>query len=387
MLTSDPNLLLDELLATSIADFDVPFDVYERAVARYQALGNWLAGHWGDDPADGLIYPQGSIRLGTMVAPVTDGAEYDVDLVCRRDIAKASTTQKELKADVGGGVAAFVASGPDGKPRQREGKRCWTLDYPGEPFHMDVLPAVPDLEAAPNGILLTDRELVRWQQSNPVDFANWFYKQMEREFAEARSVLSKQMDVEEVPAWYVKTTLQRTVQALKRHRDIHFVDAPENRPASIIITTLAARAYPGTGSLYEVLLAVTKKMPTLVENREGVWWVANPVRPLENFADRWRAKPGSDERFFNWMMQAQSDFASIGEERGLDRVLTKVATSFGEGPARNAGAAFGIELHDARDTGRLGMAAGTGTLGAALGTTTTRPVRPHTFHGDAPEQP
>jgi hypothetical protein len=68
-------------------------------------------------------------------------------------------------------------------------------------------------------------------------------------------------------------------------------------------------------------------------------------------------------------------------------VLTKVAKSFGEGPARRAGAAFGIELRDARDAGRLGMAVGTGTLGATLGTKTTRPVPPHTFHGDAPERP
>jgi hypothetical protein len=389
MLTSDPNLLLDELLDTSIAEFDVPGDVYERAVARYEALGNWLADHWGDDPEDGLVYPQGSIRLGTMVAPITEGAEYDVDLVCRRDIAKESTTQQELKADVGGGVAAFVASKPEGDPRQSEGKRCWTLEYPGEPFHMDILPALPDLEAAPNGILLTDRELVRWQPSNPIDFADWFYKQMAREvgFAEKREVLAKQMDVEEVPAWYLKTTLQRTVQALKRHRDIYFADSPENRPASIIITTLAARAYPGTGSLYEVLLSVTEKMPTLVENRDGIWWVANPVQPLENFADRWRSKPGSDERFFTWIAQAQADFTAIGEERGVDRVLTKVAKSFGEGPARRAGAAFGIELRDARDAGRLGMAVGTGMLGATVGTKTTRPVPPHTFHGDAPERP
>jgi hypothetical protein len=47
MLTSDPTLLLDESLATSIADFDVPFDVYQRAVARYEALGNWLAAPTG----------------------------------------------------------------------------------------------------------------------------------------------------------------------------------------------------------------------------------------------------------------------------------------------------------------------------------------------------
>ncbi len=194
------------------------------------------------------------------------------------------------------------------------------------------------------------------------------------------------MDVEDVPAWYVKTTLQRSVQALKRHRDIHFADAPEDRPASIIITTLAARAYPGTGSLYDVLLAVTARMPSLVERRDGVWWVANPVQPKENFADRWRTKPGSAERFFSWLAQAQTDFAEIGKERGLDRVLGKVAKSFGEGPARRAGTKYGVELRDARDAGRLGIAAGSGTLGA-LGTTATRPVRPHTFHGDTPERP
>jgi Cyclic GMP-AMP synthase DncV-like, nucleotidyltransferase domain len=383
MLTSDPNLLLDQLVGASIADFDIPLDVYERAVARYGALGDWLAEQWDDHPAGGVVYSQGSIRLGTMVRPTADGADYDVDLVCRRDLAKESTTQKGLKADVGEGVAAFVATGPQGGPRQSEGKRCWTLDYPGEPFHMDVLPALPDEEALPNGILLTDRDLQRWQRSNPVDFATWFHAQMEREYAETRAVLAKQMDVEDVPAWYVKTTLQRTVQALKRHRDTYFADRPDARPASIIITTLAARAYPGSGSLYEVLLDVTAKMPTLVERRDGVWWVANPVQPLENFADRWRAKPGSDERFFTWIDQAQADFAAIGEERGLDRVLTKVAKSFGEGPARRAGAAFGVELADTRDRAALGVAAGTGTLGAAAG----RAVPRHTFHGDAPERP
>ncbi len=385
MLTADPNRLLDELLSSSIAEFDVPLAVQERAIARYEALGSWLAGHWGADPADGLIYPQGSIRLGTMVRPVTDGADYDVDLVCQRDIRKESTTQKELKADVGDGVAAFIASGPEGHPWRKEGKRCWTLDYPSEPFHMDVLPALPDLEALPNGILLTDREYRLWLPSNPVDYSTWFYERMAREFAEKRAhvAVAKQMEVEDVPDWYVKTTLQRAVQALKRHRDIHFEEEPETRPASIIITTLAARAYTGAGPLYEVLLEVVEKMPTQVEKRDGVWWVANPVQPKENFADRWRTKPGSADRFFSWMGQVQVDFAAVGAGRGLDRVVGNLAKSFGESPARRAGEKYGVELRDARVAGRLGMAAGTGTLAAA----TSRSIPRHTFHGDAPERP
>ncbi|SRR6266536_2399001 len=383
MLTADPNLLLDELIGASIADFDVPRNVYERAVDRYDALGNWLAEHWSAHAAGGVVYPQGSIRLGTMVRPITDGADYDIDLVCRRDLSKESTTQQALKAEVGAAISAYVAAGPDGDPRQIEGKRCWTLDYAQEPFHMDVLPALPDIDKPPNGIVLTDRDLQRWQPSNPVDFATWFYAQMERELAETRAALAKQMDVEDVPTWYVKTTLQRTVQALKRHRDMYFADRHDEGPASIIITTLAGRAYPGLGSLYEVLLEVTEKMPSLVERRDGVWWVPNPVQPLENFADRWRREPGSDKHFFEWISQAQQDFAAIGAERGMDRVLNKVAKSLGEGPARRAGASFGIELADTRDRGGLGIAAKTGTLGAVV----TRPIPKHTFHGDAPERP
>ena len=385
MLTADPGLLLDELIGTSIAEFDVPREVYERAVDRYDDLGAWLANHWSGHAADGAVYPQGSIRLGTMVRPIAEGAEYDVDLVCRRDLNKGSTTQELLKADVGTAIAAYVATGPDGNPSRSEGKRCWTLDYPHEPFHMDVLPALPDVEASPSGILVTDRDLHQWQPSNPIDFTTWFFAQMEHELAETREVLAKQMDVEDVPTWYVKTTLQRTVQALKRHRDLYFAKRPKERPASIIITTLAARAYPGSGPLYEVMLDVTEKMPALVEKRDGVWWIPNPVQPLENFADRWRTEPGSADRFFTWIRQAYADFAAVGEERGLDRVISKLATSLGDGPARRAGAKFGVELASTRDRGALAMTSGTGTLAAS--TKTQRPVPRHTFHGDASERP
>ena len=44
-------------------------------------------------------------------------------------------------------------------------------------------------------------------------------------------------------------------------------------------------------------------MPRLIEHENGVWVVRNPVQPKENFADRWRSKPGSDERFFRWLYQ------------------------------------------------------------------------------------
>jgi hypothetical protein len=377
MLTADRNKQLDQLLGTSIADFDIPDAIYQRAVDRYEDVGAWLSDYWVASPTDGMVYPQGSVRLGTMVQPVNSHDEYDVDLVCRRDIAKESTTQAALKLDVGTGLNSYVGSGPDGTPSRSEGKRCWTLHYPREPFHIDILPALPDVEGRDNAILLTDKDLREWQHSNPIDYASWFHGRMRQEFIQA---MAKQMDVADVPDWKVKTTLQRTVQALKRHRDMLFFERSQDRPASIIITTLAAKAYSTGGTLYEVLLDVTTRMPGLVERRNGVYWVANPVQPEENFADRWRTHPGRDRSFFEWMEQAQADFGGYGADLGVDRMLEKIAKSFGEGPANRAGEALGSGLSRAREAGLLGMGAGTGLLGTA----TRRPVPQHTFHGDPP---
>jgi hypothetical protein len=205
---------------------------------------------------------------------------------------------------------------------------------------------------------------------------------MATEYMQVREAVAvaKRMDLEDVPDWEVKTTLQRTVQALKRHRDVHFADRPEDKPASIVITTLAAMAYRGQASLFEVLVDVVDRMPELIEDRAGVLWIANPVQPEENFADRWRAHPGRAQRFFDWMDRAQQDFTGLGDERGLDRTVTKLAESFGSGPANRAGERSAESVRNAREDGLLGISAGTGMLGAAR----TRAVPRHTFHGDAP---
>lgn len=384
--TPNRNEQLDDLLGVSIAEFDIPDSVYRLAVARYEALGAGLAEYWGKSPRDGMVYPQGSFRLGTVVQPIKSGDDYDIDLVCRRDIARASISQAALKADCGTGIAEYVRGNPEGLPSRSEGKRCWTLNYQGESFHMDVLPAIPNVDGSPNAIWLTDRDLRLWQPSNPIDYADWFRSRMRQDFLREREVVAKRMNIDDVPSWQVKTALQRTVQALKRHRDLHFTKSPEDRPASIIITTLAAQAYAGGGMLHEVLADVTAKMPRLVEVRNGTHWVANPVQPDENFADRWRRHSGRDQRFFEWMEQVHQDVTDYGSDlgSGLDRVIEKIASTFGERSARRAGEFIGTRTSAARDAGLLGMAAGTGLLGTA----TSRPSRPvpqHTFHGSLNE--
>jgi hypothetical protein len=85
--------------------------------------------------------PAGSFRLGTVIRPVHNRDEYDLDLVCRRDLAKESITQAALKEDVGAGLAGYeeAAAARVSVPTLEEGDRCWTLVYPSDRFHMDIL--------------------------------------------------------------------------------------------------------------------------------------------------------------------------------------------------------------------------------------------------------
>ena len=171
---------LEEALRNLATALDIPPELYEAAVLHYTDVAGWLS---AEDSRlvqyDPEIYPQGSFRLGTMVRPIFRPDEFDIDLVCRLIIPKEQTTQAALKKGVGSRLRE------DAKLAEilEEQRRCWRLQYPGQ-FHLDVLPAIPNAEGALESILLTDKELTRWQHSNPIEYANWFFAKMGDEFLE-----------------------------------------------------------------------------------------------------------------------------------------------------------------------------------------------------------
>jgi hypothetical protein len=81
-----------------------------------------------------------------------------------------------------------------------------------------------------------------WLPSDPIRYADWFRDRMKTELLRKQAALAekRQSSIELVPESDVKTTLQRAVQALKRHRDLFFKEDPKAGPPSILITTLAA---------------------------------------------------------------------------------------------------------------------------------------------------
>lgn len=158
---------------------------YERAVGHYQAVGKWLEAP--DSPLAiyrPVIYAQGSLRYGTVIKPLTNAEEYDLDLVCRLLIDKRLTDQQRVKKMVGDRLKAHDTYK---RMLDEEGRRCWRLNYNEvERFHMDVLPAIPDnftwlLQAgvpyhlAEHALCITDQKTwgtgVEWPRSNPEGYA------------------------------------------------------------------------------------------------------------------------------------------------------------------------------------------------------------------------
>ena len=325
---------LSEFLVATADELDIPEQLYEEATVKYEQVGTWLS----EDKAEignysPQIYPQGSFRLGTAVRPINPECDYDIDLVCFLDIPKALTTQRDLKALVGQRLRQNAEFAKILSPS----RRCWNLSFPRQ-FHMDVLPAIPNAEQPPDGILLTDTELRQWQKSNPKEYAEWFYHVMARQLEKRRAELAKALGVsiEDVPYWRVKTPLQRAIQLLKRHRDVLFQHNVDDRPTSIIITTLAARAYRGQDDVYDALLDIAANMPTFIENRAGSWWVENPVERDENFADKWNESPHRRIAFLEWLVQIQADVRTAAHGRTLQEASTMLKSHFGAAAVENA---------------------------------------------------
>ena len=335
--TMHKNSVLEEM----IDQLDLPEYVVEKTVQRYKSLGEWFSREnstFKDVDID--IFPQGSFALGTTIKPINDQEEYDLDMGCKINIPdfKSLYTQEQLKEMVGAELESYrVAKGI--KQELDEKHRCWRLEYMDEiKFHLDIVPCIPlnsdkqvdykkRLEDAFNyeeflnhsmvdvAINITDDRLENytivsqdWNISNPEGYLKWFESRM----TTGNFGLYSSSSLTPVPIYNRKTILQRCIQLLKRHRDNMFGEN-DSKPISIIITTLAARAYNGELNLEEAMVNLLENMPKYINTIFPR--VPNPVNPNEDFTDRWDTPEGKklnlEGNFRNWLLQAKVDFYNL----------------------------------------------------------------------------
>ena len=349
------------LLETIAEALDIPPSYYEQAVEHYKSIGNWLERDKSIVSSySPEIYPQGSFLLGTVIKPISDAEEYDIDLVSELRLQKNTISQAYLKNLVGDEIKSYIRENDINSPAE-EGRRCWTLHYADDvQFHMDILPAIPDSEPFKQllesrgyplsnwsdfAIAITDRTHpnytrihLNWPCSNPKGYAEWFKSCMEIQFNAIRKSIAEsiQLRVEDVPEYKIKTPLQRTIQILKRHRDIWFEENQSTydqdaKPISIIITTLAAHAYNNEVDLQQALLKIVMEMPRHIKSHSnGAAFIPNPVNPLENFADKWQEYPIRKVCFMDWLKQAQLDLTTALKLSNVQSVGESLEPSLGK---------------------------------------------------------
>lgn len=349
-----PSKTAEDYLAALADELAISETRYEQASKSYASLGDWL-----HRPTSTVlkyhpqIYVQGSFRLGTAIRPLSDAEEYDVDSVCvLRILSTSDISQKELKKLVGDEIKAYHRAQAMVKP-VREGKRCWVLSYAdGAQFHMDIVPAIPnatrqrmlleaqrmDLQWWESAIVITDirspvYETISedWQRSNPKGYSEWFQLRMGPIFERRRRSLADSIraSVEDIPVYRIRTPLQSAIMILKRHRDGMFEDRYDQRPISIIITTLAAHAYNGEEKVADALYSILANMDRFIEWKGQTCIIRNPSDPFENFADKWPQHPERQRAFFEWLAHARRDFEQIARQVERRRIIDTIKPHMG----------------------------------------------------------
>lgn len=408
---------LNEILEEFGGKLDITKEEYDKAVSSYQDVGKWLSSEnssiYKYNPE---ILPQGSFMLGTMIRPINDEDDLDIDLVCKLNSIPNNWKQIDLKNSVGdrikeNGRYNRILKEQDG------GRRCWTLKYEREEgFHLDILPSVADegystklnesfsidvnLDNVDDlAIRITDNEddnfeklvpLDDWHKSNPFGYAKWFFKHA---YLDSTKMFSLNESIQPVKLYEEsKLPLQRVVQLLKRHRDIMFKDDEydiEDKPISIIITTLATRAYSQERNIIEALNNVVNKLDEYIidkyNSKTGLYekWVENPVNEEENFADKWGDAERKQEYFYLWIEELKKDVNDIlsSESKGYMALNESFSKQFGNDLSSKVFSNLAKRTRTERDNGVLKMATGSGILGN-VGTK----VKKHGFYGKAKEE-
>jgi len=352
---------IDETLIELSESLDISPSDFKRAQDRFLAIRNWLENGEYESGYSPSIYLQGSFRLGTVVRPYfkdKDG-DFDIDQVFELK-PNRSADPKVLKNDVGDRLkedANYERMLDD------EGKRCWTILYASEDnrpgFHIDVLPSLTKTGGALYQIDITHKGqgTYSWLKSNPNGYYEWFkskneftyqFKSQEKQriFQNNTGLYKSSVDV---PTQLLRSSLQRAIQIMKRHRDISFVNK-DHKPISIIITTISGHVSSNSG-IFSTLNEFTNyccarhndwlrdgylKRDGVLDFYDGVWVVPNPVDvgfgtdDIENFADKWNIDSSLPRAFFEWVRQLQRDIDRF-EKSGVSDDLNLREKEVGSG--------------------------------------------------------
>lgn len=325
----------EELLARIAQELQLDKTRLNRMESAYNAVSELLKND--EDFFDGLIvevYAQGSKRIGTTVRPIND-EDFDLDVVLHIYDPYYNHTPEQIY----NALVKALEKDDYYKTIMEKKKRCVRLNYKSD-FHMDILPACMPNRTEKEMIKIPEKALRNWSSGNPKGFSEWFLgiastsqEPMLRKYADV--LLKAQVETEELPEeLYLKTPMQRTVQLLKRYRDIYFQNR-DYRVSSIVLTTLSAQFYQGENSIFEAIDNTASRIKTnYIEavNKGQKFKVLNPVNPEEDFTDSWTSK--HYENFYNFITDFYKKWENL--KSSFETSKEDYIKLFGEGVYKRA---------------------------------------------------
>lgn len=346
----------ETLLLEIDASISLSATQYAGLESRYESISSILEDPNDPELGDMVVFPQGSVRTRTVTRPPDDG-EVDIDAIAYImggthlepvDLLDRLFVELASRARTGGEVVSS--------------NRCVTVQYSDEqlPCHLDVTPAERK-PGNPNDdgsgrLRVPDRKIADWSPSNPKDFAGWFEEIADLEMnmlipdAYREFVIAKRGETEPLPSHEEITApngLRVGVRLMKRHRDVYVerTGRTKTQPISVLITTLAAKAYERVARrnvgraltpLQILELVAADMLNCFDEPRDGEQYrLQNPKNPEENFAEKWNKDPALSSTFFAW----QSDLVrtlryGLVEFPSKARFRAELTESFGTSAGR-----------------------------------------------------
>ena len=218
----------------------------------------------------------------------------------------------------------------------------------------DTSIAITDNEHATYEVISDD-----WPRSNPKGYAQWFRTKVVEFKVRRMTEAAAKAEVEAMPTYRIKTPLQSAIMILKRHRDQMFEYRSDEKPISIIITTLASHAYKGEESIGKALISILADMDQHIGmDPHGNAVIPNPTDPLENFADKWPKHPERRAAFYEWLEAARHDFFEAANQFDRRKITDAVARGVGRAISEIAGErTFGVAAPGVLTSGLVGSAA------------------------------
>lgn len=325
---------LNDLYERIVKTIDISNEMFDDAEKEYTDLGNWIDRVTPQYKIS--IYPQGSFALGTVIKPIDDSEDYDLDLVCEFE-RQYGLSAESLKCDV---VKPLLERYKKIKGRIENKRRCWHVEYEDIPnFHMDIIPAVN----RGRYIDITDHneesDTYDYIGSNPLGYIEWFNSKkaerrkilLENYCLKHSAVLKCSADIAEIKEYHLKTPLQKAIQILKRHRDIMFKDDTKHlKPISIIITTISAELYRNEDNIVDTLTSILENAESYIKKNMigSEYHIDNPTytgTERENFADKWNEHPERAAAFIQWLKKAKEDLV---DKRIYDMFRTELAENY-----------------------------------------------------------